>query len=116
MSPVPADMLLFFIIRMDGAMIENMLNEDERYAGLSLPEFLQFLEGAFAKHRALGDETLLALPGKFGSPQRSGYSFMGNKSFEPFELVLVANGQKEIVEISTHSDFVFDPNNFVIKK
>lgn len=116
MTPVPADMLLFFIIRMDRQMIENMLNENERYAGAALPEFLQFLDDAFSRHRALGDETILALPGKFGDPQRSGYSFMGNKSFEPFELVLVANDQKEVVEILTDKSFVFDPNNFVIKK
>lgn len=116
MTPVPADMLMFFIIRMDTPMIENMLNEDEQYARLALPDFLQFLNLGFAKHRALGDDTILALPGKFNQGQQKGYSFMGNKSFVPFELVLVANEQKEIIDIAMDNSFVFDENSFVIKK
>ena len=115
MTPVPADMLMFFTIRMDTPMIENMLNEAEQFAGLSLPDFLKFLENGFEKHRALGDDTVLALPGKFGDGKRKGYSFMGNKSFVPFHLVLVANEQKEVVEVLIDDSFVFDENSFVIK-
>lgn len=115
-TPIPADMLMFFIIRMDLPMIATLLDESETYAGMDHDRFLQFLEQGFERHRAVGDNTILALPGKFGAEQQAGYSFMGNKSLSPFELVLVADDQKMIVDIHTDPGFVFDENSFVIRK
>lgn len=115
-TPIPADMLMFFIIRMDIPMIETMLDEAESYAGMDYASFIQFLEQGFARHQALGDSTVLALQGKFGPNQKVGYSFMGNKSFQPFELVLIADDQKMVIDMNTDSSFVFDANSFVIQK
>lgn len=115
-TPIPADMLLFFIIRMDLPMIATLLDESETYAGMDHDRFLQFLEQGFERHRAIGDNTILALQGKFGADQQVGYSFMGNKSLSPFELVLVADDQKMIVAMNTDPGFVFDENSFVIRK
>lgn len=115
-TPIPADMLLFFIIRMDIPMIATMLDESETYAGMDHDRFLQFLEQGFERHRAIGDNTVLALQGKFGPDKQVGYSFMGNKSLSPFELVLVADEQKMIVDMNTDPSFVFDENSFVIRK
>lgn len=115
-TPIPADMLLFFIIRMDIPMIATMLNEAETYAGMDHDRFLEFLEQGFERHRAIGDNTVLALQGKFGPDNQVGYSFMGNKSLQPFKLVLVADEQKMIVDMNTDPSFVFDENSFVIRK
>lgn len=115
-TPIPADMLLFFIIRMDIPMIATMLNESETYAGMDHDSFLGFLEQGFERHRAIGDNTVLALQGKFGADKQVGYSFMGNKSLSPFALVLVADEQKMIVDMNTDPSFVFDENSFVIRK
>lgn len=115
-TPIPADMLLFFIIRMDLPMIATMLEESETYAGMHHERFLEFLEQGFERHRTIGDNTILALQGTFGADKQVGYSFMGNKSLSPFELVLVADAQKMIVDMNTDPSFVFDENSFVIRK
>ena len=115
-TPIPADMLLFFIIRMDIPMIATLLDESETYAGMDHDSFLQFLAEGFERHRAIGDNTILALQGKFGPDNQVGYSFIGNKSLRPFELVLVADEQKMIVDMNTDPSFVFDENSFVIRK
>lgn len=115
-TPIPADMLLFFIIRMDIPMIATMLNEAETYAAMDHDRFLAFLEQGFERHRAIGDNTVLALQGKFGPDKQVGYSFIGNKSQHPFELVLVADEQKMIIDMNTDPSFVFDENSFVIRK
>ena len=116
MTPVPADMLLFFMIRMDIPMIENMLDESEQYAGMAYTDFIAFLEQGFARHQAWGDSSILALQGKYGYPAKVGYSFMGNKSFEQLKLVFVADEDKQVVDIIRDDSFRFDDNNFVIKK
>lgn len=116
MNPIPADMLLFFFIKMDIDLIDTMLEEDEQYLGLNYEQFITFLKEGFALHQSKGDTALLALKGKFGSNKKPGYSFMGNKSFERFNLIFETDVNNMVINMLSDNTFVFDENSFVIKK
>ncbi len=114
MTPIPADVLLFFFIKMDIELIDTMLDEDEHYLNMNYVDFKKYLTDGFEKHKALGDTDLLALKGKYDTAQKPGYSFMGNKSFERFDLILEVDTENRIVNMLRSDNFQFDDNSFII--
>lgn len=115
-TPIPADMLLFFFVKMDIDLIDSMLYDQEQYLNLNYPEFIAFLKTSFATHKSKDDTSLLALKGTFANGTKEGYSFMGNKSFERLDLIFETNADNMVINMLSDDSFVFDENSFVIKK
>jgi hypothetical protein len=113
MKPVPADMLLFFFLKMDVPLITTMLDKKGIYAGMPHTHFISWLEDAFAVHRSLGDELLLTLPGAYDTGKKRAYSLLGNKTSRQLAIAFELNEQDMIVAIHEAGDFAFDENEFV---
>src|SRR5690606_30298248 len=109
---IPSDMFFLFIIKMDLPMLDNLLDDDQQYLGLSKQEFTAWLGKEFERFKALGDTDLLALEGRFNNQSEACYSFMGNHSKQNMQLVIQVNDQKEITHLTTAEDFVFNDFKF----
>ena len=112
MSPstlnIPSDMFFLFIIRMDEAMIDTILDPQEKYMGLDCNDFSNYITQHIQQHRNLGDTSLLALNGTFDNGTQKGMSFVGNHSKQRFNIIVEVNAQKEITNITENADFQFD--------
>lgn len=109
---IPSDMFFLFIIKMDLPMLDNLLDDDQRYLDLSKQEFTAWLKQEFDRFRAMGDTDLLALEGRFNNQTEAGYSFMGNHSKQNMKLVIQVNERKEIIRLTTVDDFIFNDFKF----
>lgn len=111
---IPSDLFFLFLIRMDFPMIDSILDEDEKYMGLDADGFGNFIKDKINHHKALGDTSLLALPGKYDQNSKLAYSFLGNKSKETMAFVVEVNEKKEMLSFHEHVDFIFDEFPFNI--
>ena len=114
MMNIPSDLFFLFIIKMDQQMLRSVLDEDCTYLNLSATDFSDLLCQKMDYHKSLGDTTLLALPGTINEGKTIAYSFLGNKSKEQLDMVVLVNNKKELLSVETASDFVFDEFPFEI--
>jgi hypothetical protein len=110
MSPLdlPSDLFFLLMIRMDAEMLSTILDDDTQYFGKNAIEFEDFIQSIMAHHKSLGDEKLLALPGKIGHTGQIAYGFIGNKSKKSIGMVVLVNNQKQILGMHKEDEFTFD--------
>ena len=99
---------------MDDQMLQSVLDEESTYMNLSAAGFSEFMSQKMVYHKTLGDGTLLALPGTINEGKTLAYSFMGNKSKERLDVVVLVNDKKELLSVVSDPEFVFDEFPFDI--
>lgn len=111
---IPTDLFFLLIIRMDEEMLYTVLDEDETYMGMNESAFENFILQKMQHHKSLGDEKLLALPGKMIGSGDVAYAFMGNKSKEKMGIAVRVTPEKEMLSIESDEGFEFDEFPFDI--
>ncbi len=94
---------------LDAETLRYLLDESNTYQNATKDVFIQKISEVFAKLGAKGDSKLQSYPGKCGcdscsSFERTGYTFVGNKSGDHLDLIFKEN-DGEIMDIYTCSDF-----------
>lgn len=105
---LPSDLFFLLMIRMDAEMLSTILDDDTIYFGKNAAEFLAYISSLMVHHKALGDEKLLALPGKLQHTGQIAYGFIGNKSKKSIGMVVLVNSQKQILGMDKEDEFTFD--------
>lgn len=112
------DAVLYFLQRLDSAMVSSVLDDGRTYQDLVKPIFIKKLDAALDTFIAAGDTYLNRYQGTCNSQQCNfncaGYSFVGNKSGNYFDLIFeVKDGV--VYDVYECTDFKCDSPN-VLKK